>query len=270
MNIHFSSESIGIMVFVAAVCTLLPLIYLGYFKAKTGAKLSSFFIGIGFSVLFSFLGEYLVNIILLISLGLGKIIHPSIHPVYAAIYYSITAGVMAELGSYIALRYCMKSRPGKENAFAFGLGKGGFECIIYGGIVYITNIILALFVNAFGVDNYLQRLGIPETELATQRDSIASLANIPKELHLLDGSTRVLALIMQAALAILVYMAVTYKPYFKFFPIAIVLHIIGYLPMYLKEVKLLNNTTLIMSITIIYTFLIAAFAYRLYHNQAST
>ena len=251
MDIRFSSESIGIMVFVAAVCTLLPLIYLGYFKAKTGAKLSSFFIGIGFSVLFSFLGEYLINIILLVSLGLGRIIHPAVHPVYAAVYYSVTAGIMAELGSYVALRYCMKSRQGKENAFAFGLGKGGFECIIYGGIVYITNIILALFVNAFGADNYLQRLGIPEAELAAQRSSIAELAAIPKELHLLDGSTRILALVMQTALAILVYIAVTYKPYFKFFPIAIVLHIIGYLPMYLKEVKLLNSTALIMTLTII-------------------
>lgn len=262
----FSSETIGIMVLVATVCTLLPLIYLGYFKAKTGAKLSSFFIGIGFSVLFSFFGEYLINMTLLVTLGLGKIVTPATHPVYTALYYSVTAGVMAGLGSYVALKYAMKSRPGKENAFAFGLGKGGFECIIYGGIVYITNIILALFVNAFGVDNYLQRLGIPEAEFASQRSSIEALASIPPEAHLLDGSQRVLALCLQTALAILVYMAVTYKPYFKFFPIAIVLHIIGYLPLYLKEVGLLNNTALIMTLTLLYTFAIVVFAYRLYHE----
>lgn len=268
MNISFSSETIGIMALVASVCTLLPLIYLGYFRAKTGAKLSSFFIGIGFSVLFSFFGEYLINIILLIGLGLGKFVNVSTHPVYAAVYYSITAGLMAELGSFVALKYCMKSRPGKENAFAFGLGKGGFECIIYGGIVYITNIVLALFVNSFGADGYLKRLGVPETELVSQRNSIAELAAIPTEAHLLDGSQRILALCLQTALAILVYMAVTYKPYFKFFPIAIALHILGYLPLYLKEVKLVTNTALIMTLTLVYTFAVLVFAYRLYHANA--
>ncbi|MCH5252583.1 MAG: YhfC family intramembrane metalloprotease [Lachnospiraceae bacterium] len=266
MDIHFSGNTMSIMIFIAVTCTLLPLIYLGYFRAKTHASFSSFFIGIGFSVLFSFIGESLFNTIVLFGLGLGNFLRPDIHPVYTAIYFAIVSGTLAQTGSFIALKYCMKKRPGRENALVFGLGKGGFECIIYGGVVYITNIILALMVNAFGADGYLTKLGVPEGELAVRRESIATLASLPTDTMLLDGSERVLALLLHASLVIFVYMAMTHASLHKLFPIAIGLHIIGYLPVYLSQTGIVTNHTLIMVILLFYSFGISVTAYRLYHD----
>lgn len=266
MDIHFSSNTISIMILIAATCTLLPLIYLGYFKAKNGAKLSSFFIGIGFSILFSFIGEAVFNALILFGFGLASFLRRDIHPVYTALYYSVVSGILAQTGSYIALKYCMKKNPGKENAFVFGLGKGGFECIIYGGVVYITNIILALMVNAFGADGYLTKLGIPETELATRRENIASLASLSTDTMLLDGSERLLALLLHTALAIFVYLAVSHSSrYSSLFPAAILLHIIGYIPVYLSQTGILTNSTLTIVLLLLYSFIVLVAAYRLYH-----
>lgn len=50
----FSSQSLVSMIVIALICTAVPFIFLGYYRAKTGAKLSSFFIGMAFYVLFAF------------------------------------------------------------------------------------------------------------------------------------------------------------------------------------------------------------------------
>ncbi len=50
----------------------------------------------------------------------------------------------------------MKKRPGKENALIFGVGMGGFESILNGATVYITNIIAALLINSIGSTEYFK------------------------------------------------------------------------------------------------------------------
>ena len=56
----------------------------------------------------------------------------------------------------------MKKRPGKENALIFGVGMGGFESILNGATVYITNIIAALLINSIGSTEYFKKLALKE------------------------------------------------------------------------------------------------------------
>ena len=49
-----------------------------------------------------------------------------------------------------------KNVRGKENALIFGVGMGGFESILNGATVYITNIIAALLINSIGSTEYFK------------------------------------------------------------------------------------------------------------------
>ncbi len=79
---HFSSQSLASMIIVALVCTALPFICLGYFRAKTGAKMSSFFVGMVFYVLFAFVAEEILNAVLFNFFSLKDVLNRSTHPVW--------------------------------------------------------------------------------------------------------------------------------------------------------------------------------------------
>ncbi|MCH5264310.1 MAG: YhfC family intramembrane metalloprotease [Lachnospiraceae bacterium] len=267
MDIAFTGGAVQAMIMSAVLCFIVPLIFLGYYKAKKDVKLSSFFIGIAFSFLFTFVGRSVLDWVFLLGFGLGNLLNLANHPVYVAVYSAVLSGFLAQIGSYIALKYCMKSRPGKENAFLLGLGKGGFECMIYGGIANIANVIMALLINAFGVEDYFARLGIPAEEAAAQQSAIAAQAAIPASSILSDGTLQFLAMWLNVALTILVYVALTNKDCFYYLPAAILLQIIGYVPIYLSQVGVLTSLTITMGITVGYIFAILVLVYRLYQSE---
>lgn len=267
MEIVFTGEAVRAMIMSAVLCLIIPLIFLGWYKAKKDVALSSFFIGIAFSFLFTFLGRSILDRIFLIGFGLGGFLDITVHPVYVALYSALLSGFLAQFSSFIALKYCMKSRTGRENAFLLGLGKGGFECIIYGGITNITNIIMALLINAFGVEDYFNRLDIPAEEAAVQRSAIATQAAVPAASIMSDGVLQFLAMCLHAALVILVYIALTHREAFFYLPAAIVLQIIGYIPIYLNQVDVLTSRPVTMGITTAYIFAILVISYRLYHSS---
>ena len=172
----FPAEAIRAMILAAVLCSLLPLVFLGYYRAKTGTKFMPFFIGMGCYFAFSYLGGSLLNLICLSVFRLGQVLAG--HPVYLSVYYAVSSGVCGVLGLYIGLKYAMKNRPGKQNAFLFGLGAGGLECILYGGIVNITSLVLALLVNGLGLDSYLAKMQIPAAEIENQKQLIMGRAAI--------------------------------------------------------------------------------------------
>lgn len=260
----FAGDTIRAMILAAAVCSLFPLVFLGYYRAKTKVKLTTFFIGMGCYFVFSYFGGSIVNLIFLSILRLGIILAD--HPVYLSIYYSLSAGICGVLGLFIGLKYAMKNRPGKQNAFLFGLGAGGLECILYGGIVNITALVLALLVNSFGIDGYLTRMQIPAQDFETQKQLIEARAAIAPAAIYSDAMLQFLSMCLQAALAVLIYNAISRKEYRKLLPAAAVIHIIGYLPIYLSQADILTNDTITIAIMTIYIFIVVLFAYRLYQR----
>ena len=61
----FSGEIVRAMIVSAVGCSLIPLVFLGYYRAKTGVKLASFFIGMGIYFVFSFFGGSILNMLFL-------------------------------------------------------------------------------------------------------------------------------------------------------------------------------------------------------------
>lgn len=64
------------------------------------------------------------------------------HPALYSIFLGFTAGLFEETGRYLAMRL-MKNHRGPSQAMVFGLGHGGIEAVLYGGVQTLQ----ALFAN---------------------------------------------------------------------------------------------------------------------------
>lgn len=264
MNIVFSGSYIQSNLFSAFLCILLPIGFLWYYKRKTSVKVGPFFIGAAFSLLFSYLITYIWNILILSGTGLGIFLNAQEHPVYSAVYGAFSIGLISTLGSFIGLKYAMKNRPGKENALVFGVGMGGFECILNGGTVYITNIIAAVLINSVGSQEYFKKIGLSGKDLAETQSLFAAQAATPGYVFLMDATYLILSLILCAAATLLIYCGIKENGKRYFLPLAIVLHILGYVPVYLTNIPAWQNSTLLFGIAIVYTFAVAFLAYQVY------
>lgn len=262
----FSSQSLVSMIVIALICTAVPFIFLGYYRAKTGAKLSSFFIGMAFYVLFAFGAEGFLNMILFNFFSLADVFNRSTHPVWYALYGAVAAGVFEEVGKYVGLSRFMKNRPGKQNAFLFGVGHGGFETITFGSSLFMGNIVLAFMVNSLGMDNYLAKLELSGEALADYKTAIGQLIAVQPIENIAAGVERILALFFQAALTVLIYIAINNKKRSYFFPAAIILHIIGYIPTYLTQVGVIKSLALNMCISGAIIVLTVCYAYRAFQD----
>lgn len=261
----FSGEVVRAMIFSAVACSLIPLVFLGYYRAKTGAKLLSFFVGMGCYFLFSFFGGSVFNTIFLALFGLQRLLAD--HPVCLSLYYAFSSGICGVFGLYIGLRFAQKTRPGRQNAFLFGLGAGGLECILYGGIVNITSIVLAVMVNSFGLDGYMEKMQIPGGEWDAQRQLILGRAAIPASSIYMDAILQFLSMCLLASLTILVYGAINRKRSLPLLATAFLLDMTGHIPVNLSQIGVLTNDMATILFITVYVFVILLFVYRFYHSE---
>lgn len=264
---HFSGQALSSMIVIAFLCTVIPFLFLAYYRSKTKTWVSSFFVGMAFYWLFAMIAEGLFNMIMFRWLSLSSVLDRSNHPVYYAIYGAVVAGLFEETGKYVGLRVWIKSHPGKQSAFLFGIGHGSFEAIAYGSSLFMGNIIIAFMVNAFGIDGYFEKLGISGDLAVSQKQAIYELMAITPVENAAAGVERMLALVFQASLTIFIFLAISNKKLKFLFPIAIALHIIGYVPTYLTQVGILHGiyTNLILTgAVVVFT---ASYAYRMFHQE---
>ena len=265
MQIVFPGSFIQANIFSALLCILVPVLFLWYYKKRTGCKISAFFVGAAFCLLFSFIITYILNILVLSVSGLGSFFSSQTHPVYSAIYGACSIGLVSTLGIYVGLKYAMRTRPGRENALVFGVGIGGLECILNGATVYVTNLIAAFLINSVGSAEYFKKLGLTGNELSETQRLFADQAATPAAYFLMDATYMILSLILSATVTLLIYRAIN-KEETYLFPIAIVLQILGYAPMYLTHIEAFENSIPLFGIATVYVFAVAFFAYRVYHD----
>lgn len=187
------------------------------------------------------------------------------HPVYSALFGAFSLGILSTIGAFIGLKYAMKKRPGKENALIFGVGMGGFESILNGATVYITNIIAALLINSIGSTEYFKKLALKGEELAQTQKLFTEQAATPSSSFFMDATYVILSLVLYAAIAILVEYAISTGEK-QWTVIAIVLHVAGYVPIYLRNIDIYKSSMTLFVIATVFTFAIALFAYQIYHR----
>ena len=171
-------------------------------RVKLKARISSFLIGAGTFLLFAMLLEQQLHVLVIQFCGLNAQSRPWLYYVYAA----LAAAVFEETGRLIAMKFWMKKWLDFPNALMYGIGHGGVEAILIGGLSGISNLVSMLMINSGAMQNTLAAL---PAESANQTVSqLSALWTTPAQLFFVSGIERISAIILHIGLSLLIYRAV--------------------------------------------------------------
>ena len=170
-------------------------------RVKLKARISSLLIGAGTFLLFAMLLEQLLHVLVIQFCGLNAQSRPWLYYVYAA----LAAAVFEETGRLIAMKFWMKKWLDFPNALMYGIGHGGVEAILIGGLSGISNLVSMLMINSGAMQNTLAAL---PAESANQTVSqLSALWTTPAPLFFVSGIERISAIILHIGLSLLIYRA---------------------------------------------------------------
>lgn len=194
--------NIASMLATLVICLGLPIVLCIVWKVKSGAKLSSFFIGCGTFVVFALILEQILHTVVRTLAG-GLLTD---HLWLYAVYGGTAAGLFEETGRLLAMRFCMRKSLNRENAIMYGIGHGGVEAILITGVAYVSNLVIAFMINTGGLGVMMEAVDAQTGELLFAQ--LSQLWELPAGQFLLAGVERIAAILLHISLSWLVYRAV--------------------------------------------------------------
>lgn len=222
MEYSVPTLSIFFMVIVALTGIALPVVLFSFFKKKYKTKITPFFVGCAVFILFALLLErFLITFIF--TTEAGKVIQSSIW--YYGIFGGLMAGLFEETGRFAAFKTVLKKTHSNDrNALMYGAGHGGFEAFYILVFSMISNIVMAVMLNA-GMEDRLISGITDETKLQTLYATFAALAGTPPMNFLMGIVERIAAIALHISLSVLVWFAAKNGgKCFWFYPLALLLH----------------------------------------------
>jgi len=205
-----SAGAISGMIFSLSIAVFLPIVLILVAKNKYNAKISTFFIGAGTFILFAMILEQILHSVVIGSLGQEKMMS---NLWLYAIYGATAAAMFEETGRYIAMKFWMKKRLNRSNAFMYGIGHGGGEAIIIVGLTCVNNIITSVAINTGLIQPTLALLD--EETRALTFEQISQLWTLPAYQFYFAGIERISAITTQIALSFFIYKGIkSEKRYF--------------------------------------------------------
>lgn len=251
-----SGLSIAAMAVSLAVCVGLPVGLCIYMKRVGKASLKSFFLGCGIFVVFALVLEQILHLIVRAVSGTFF----SEHLIAYAVYGGLAAGLFEETGRYVAMRFFMKGHLSRQEAVMYGVGHGGIEAILLGGMACFSNLLTSIMINSGSLEKLLS------TGDAGVQAVLSQLTGLPAWQFLLAGMERCSAVILHIVLSYLVYLGVKNHK-IQFYILAVMVHFLvdagvvlaaNYIPVLALELGLLA-VVLVM----------AAFVYVSYNRERS-
>ena len=197
-----SALSIAGMIVSFIISIVLPVCLCIYGCRKMKARLSSFFIGCGIFVVFALILEQILHAVVLTAAGTKLTDNLLLYGLYGG----LAAALFEETGRFIAMKFFMKNKLDKKNAWMYGAGHGGIEAILLIGLTYISNIATALMINSSQLDTILGTLD--ESQRTATIEALSALWTTPGYQFFLGGLERIFAITIQISLSVFVYYGV--------------------------------------------------------------
>lgn len=215
-----SSLSLFFMLLTAFITLIMPIIVAILYYRRTKYNIGSLFIGAGVFFLFQII--FRIPILQLVLpkmqwyLDLAKQIVPY------ALFLGFTAGLVEEVGRYIAFKTLLKRKLNRKNAIAFGMGHGGIEAILLIGMAYINNIFMSILINSNTFDQVIGK-SLP---LETITQIKTSLIDTDSFLFLVGGIERILTFIIHIGFSVLIMVGIRRGKGIQYMILAIFLHML--------------------------------------------
>lgn len=182
-----------------------PVVLCILLKRRTDAKLTDMLLGAVTFVLSALVLEQLLH--LAVNALFGEALAGNLW--LYALYGGAAAAVFEECGRLAAMKCFLKKRLTKQSALMYGVGHGGIEAVLIGGVSCISNLATAITINSGALETMLA--GLDEVARASTTAAISQLWTLPAYTFWMVGIERLLALALQLCLSYLVYRAVRYR-----------------------------------------------------------
>jgi uncharacterized membrane protein YhfC len=126
------------------------------------------------------------------------------HAIAFALYGCLAAGLFEEIGRYLGMRFLVRPMGNPGMAVAYGLGHGGLEAILIGGVAAAQTFVFATMLNSGRLDTALGAALTPDA-LAHLR---AGLQHLSVATVAAGAAERLIALLIQIGLSLVVWRAV--------------------------------------------------------------
>lgn len=185
-----SSSAVGIIAAEAAAGILLPVLIVLVRKAKTKAKLAPALIGAGTYIVFGLVLATFMNSAIMDIGGVSDFFAG--HTAAYAVYGGLISALFEEGGRFASFRYILLGKfDQRRDAVSYGIGQGGFECVVTLGLTSLFYLLLALSVNS----------GVPQEQLiASLGGDAASLDAVLAFLNSVNAATLISAVFERAAI----------------------------------------------------------------------
>ena len=221
MNYTVPISSVIFMGIASLFGIAIPLVLFLVLRKKYKADIMPFFIGCAVFLVFAVLLEGGANLLIFTS-SLGAKIKSNLW-LYAAVA-GLMAGIFEETGRFVAFNTVLRKKLGNDrNALMYGAGHGGFEVIYILYIGMVSNIVIALMLNA-GYYDTLSAGITDQASLAALDAQLKALSATPPTTFLVGVVERIAAVAAHLSFSVLVFFAVKKVGKFWLFPLAIVLH----------------------------------------------
>lgn len=191
--IMVSNLSIFFICLSIALSVLFPVILIIYFYKKEHISAKPVLVGALIWLIFSMILENILHSFVLRS------------PIYKmavpfAIYAALAAGLFEETGRFIGFKYFLKNNREWKDGIAYGIGHGGIEAVLIGGLGSINNLVYSLLINS-GTFDTLIGSKLPSATSSALKNSL--IKAVPYSLGL-GGLERIFAVTFHIAMSLLV------------------------------------------------------------------
>jgi len=249
--------SIIFMFLSGLISIIVPIVLAIYLFRKKKQKISTLLIGAATFVVFALILEATINkLVLSNSSPFGQDILHNIW-LYGA-YAGLAAGIFEEVGRFIAFKLILKKATNPDDSLMYGVGHGGIEAIILVGLqLTIIGVYAVIFNSNPGSGALSQDI----------LDTLEPLSSSPAIYNLIAGIERMIAITLQIALSVIVFVGVKNKGKNHLIFIAILIHaFVDFMAVILME---FTNVYLTEAVILILTLVTVFFAYRLYKEMKS-
>lgn len=227
------------------LAVIMPIVLLIIFQRKKWLSWKSLGIGVLIFFVFSQVLEKMLHIAVLAPTGTQ--LKWSANPYLFAIYGGLAAGIFEEMGRFFAFKLLLKKNHQYNDGLSYGLGHGGIEAILIGGLSGISSIILYSMVQSGAAVGMLGETPIPKEQLANIQ---TQFADAQFWIFAAGGMERIFALALHLALSLLVLYGVKQRQ-FTYVLYAILFHAgVNFLPA-LYQVGVIKSLLLVESMLFI-------------------
>lgn len=222
-----SSLKIVFMCISMAIDFLLPLFLIIYACKKLKTK----FLSVGIGALMFLLFALIIESTLLSLLGTTAFYKDmSKNIIFFGTFAGFSAGLFEETGRLVGFKFLLKKNHAWKDGLGYGIGHGGLEAMVIGGLSMINYLIYSLFINSKTFDSTIAPL--LSANVAEQLKT--SLISQPDYTFLLSGIERISAVGIQLGLSLVVLYAVKERKYI-YYVAAILLHMLVDTPVVIMQ-----------------------------------